>query len=111
MDSVLKQLKEEVLDRGIDDKTYSHNDFNAVLTLIKSKDPKTLIQDWISEGRQPKDPFKSYQRLAGEVEARMTQNRMNLDAQQRRDIYPFTVGKYGYEDIPKSEQIFRYGNN
>jgi hypothetical protein len=57
-----------------------------------------------------KDPYEAYRKLAGEVEARMTQNRMNLDAQQRRDIYPFAVGKYGYEDIPKSEQIFNYGD-
>jgi hypothetical protein len=58
-----------------------------------------------------KDPYEWYQRLAGEVEARMTQNRMNLDAQQRRDIYPFAVGRYGYEDIPKDKQIINFDNN
>ena len=58
-----------------------------------------------------KDPYEWYRRLAGEVEARMTQNRMNLDAQQRRDIYPFAVGRYGYEDIPKDKQIINFDNN
>ena len=58
-----------------------------------------------------KDPYEAYRKLGGEVEARMVQNRMDLTPQQRRDIYPFAVGRYGYEDIPKSEQIFNYGNN
>ena len=52
-----------------------------------------------------------YQRLAGEVEARMVQNRMNLTPEQRRDTYPFAIGRYGYEDIPKSQQIINFGNN
>jgi hypothetical protein len=56
----------------------------------------------------PQFRHMKYQRLAGEVEARMVQNRMNLTPEQRRDIYPFTVGRYGYEDIPKSQQIINF---
>jgi len=57
------------------------------------------------------DPHEAYRKLAGEVEARMVQNRMNLTPEQRRDTYPFAIGRYGYEDIPKNEQIITFGNN
>ena len=57
------------------------------------------------------NPYEAYRRLGGEVEARMVQNRMDLTPQQRRDIYPFAVGRYGYEDIPKDKQIISFGNN
>ena len=56
------------------------------------------------------DPFKSYQRLAGEVEARMTQNRMNLNAQQRRENYPFDYRVWGY-DVPSESQIVDFRSN
>ena len=56
------------------------------------------------------NPYEAYRRLGGEVEARMVQNRMDLTPQQRRDIYPFAVGRYGYEDIPKDKQII-FGSN
>ena len=56
------------------------------------------------------DPHEAYRKLAGEVEARMVQNRMNLTPEQRRDIYPFAIGRYGYEDIPKDKQII-FGSN
>ena len=59
----------------------------------------------------PQFRHMEYQRLAGEVEARMVQNRMNLTPEQRRDTYPFAIGRYGYEDIPKSQQIINFGNN
>ena len=57
------------------------------------------------------DPKEAYSRLAGEIESRSVQNRMELSPQQRRDIYPFAVGRYGYEDIPKDKQIISFGNN
>jgi len=58
-----------------------------------------------------KDPYEAYRKLGGEVEARMVQNRMDLTPQQRRNAYPFAIGRYGYEDIPKNEQIITFGNN
>ena len=59
----------------------------------------------------PQFRYMKYQRLAGEVEARMVQNRMNLTPEQRRDTYPFAIGRYGYEDIPKADQLIVFGNN
>jgi hypothetical protein len=48
--------------------------------------------------------------LAGEVEARTTQSRMDLNAQQRRENYPFDYKTYGY-DVPAKSQTVDFGNN
>lgn len=51
------------------------------------------------------DPFASYQRLAGEAEARATQSRMNMNASQRRNVFP--ADSY---DVPLDQLILRDGN-
>lgn len=51
------------------------------------------------------EPFEAYKRLAGEVEARTTQSRLNLDSQQRRDNYPFDFRTYGYDRPAKSQTV------
>ena len=56
------------------------------------------------------DPKEAYRRLAGEVEARTTQSRLNLDPQQRRENYPFDYKTYGY-DVPAKSQTVDFGNN
>jgi len=56
------------------------------------------------------DPKKAYRQLAGEVEARTTQSRLNLDPQQRRENYPFDYKTYGY-DVPAKSQTVDFGNN
>jgi len=48
--------------------------------------------------------------LAGEVEARTTQSRLDLDPQQRRENYPFDYKTYGY-DVPAKSQTVDFGNN
>jgi hypothetical protein len=53
-----------------------------------------------AEGRE-----KFYRRLAGEVEARNTQTRMDWDATKRRDVPPWYS-----EDVPRSQQIVRKRN-
>lgn len=45
---------------------------------------------------------ENYMRLAGEAEARATQARMNMNAQQRRDVYPFDS-----YDVPTDQLIVR----
>lgn len=49
------------------------------------------------------DPYDNYQALAGEVEARLTQRRMSLNAEQRRQRYPIED-----MDIPVEDQIVRF---
>jgi len=54
----------------------------------------------------PIDPHTAYRRLAGEAESRLTQSRMNLDAQQRLQNYPYDIGQYGL-DVPIDQLIVR----
>lgn len=46
-----------------------------------------------------------YRRLAGEVEARNVQHRMNMTPEERRANPPWTT-----EDVPQDQQIVRFGN-
>lgn len=50
--------------------------------------------------------YQQYRRLAGEAEARATQARMNLNAAQRRELFP--LDSY---DVPLDELIVRWSNN
>ena len=50
--------------------------------------------------RDPKASFQAYEALFGEVEARDTQERISMSAEERRKIAPYTVeGKYEPEDF------------
>jgi len=51
-------------------------------------------------------PIQAYKRLTGEAQARATQDRMNMNMQQRRDTYPLAGDKLS--DIPLSQLINRY---
>jgi hypothetical protein len=48
------------------------------------------------------DPLAMYRRLAGEVEARNVQSRMDMDAATRRATPPWST-----EDVPRDQQIVR----
>ena len=48
----------------------------------------------------------AYRRLTGEAQARATQDRMNMNMQQRRDNYPLAGDKLS--DIPLKNLINRY---
>lgn len=50
--------------------------------------------------------FDSYNNLSGEVEARNTQTRMGMDDKARRESPPWQT-----EDVPRSQQIIRYGGS
>jgi hypothetical protein len=54
-------------------------------------------------------PIENYRRLTGEAQARATQDRLNMDMQQRRENYPLAGGKLS--DIPLEQLIYRYGDN
>jgi len=51
-------------------------------------------------------PREQYLRLTGEAQARATQDRMNMNMQQRRDTYPLAGGKLS--DITLDQLINRY---
>jgi hypothetical protein len=71
--------------------------------LLNKNDPDVL-------SRMTHDEHEAYRRLAGEVEARTTQSRLDLDPQQRRENYPFDYKTYGY-DVPAKSQTVDFGNN
>lgn len=50
--------------------------------------------------------LRTYRRLTGEAQARSTQDRMNLNMQQRRESYPLAGDKLS--DIPLKDLISRY---
>ena len=54
------------------------------------------------DGMPPKSAEDSYRRLSGEAEARATQARMNLNAAQRRELFP--LDSY---DVPVDQLIIR----
>lgn len=48
-------------------------------------------------------PYEAYRRLAGEVEARNVQTRMDMTSEQRRAAPPWET-----EDVPRAQQIVRH---
>ena len=50
--------------------------------------------------------MQQYQRLTGEAQARATQDRMNMNMQQRRESYPLANDMLS--DIPLGQLINRY---
>lgn len=67
-------------------------------------DPRESLSESLSPNRL--DPFQKYRNLAGEVEARDVQARVNLNSKQRRQVLP-----YSSENIPLKDQIVRFDNN
>ena len=51
-------------------------------------------------------PYDAYQRLLGEAEARLTENRIPLTQEQRLQYYPYSQGQYGL-DVPYNELIVK----
>ena len=72
---------------------YNYNDMKALLA-----EKNRLITN-------ADDPFKQYQRLAGEAEARNVQTRMNMTPDERRAKPPWET-----LDVPEDELIYR-GNS
>jgi hypothetical protein len=67
-------------------------------------------EEFAKGGNSETFSFDDYKKLAGEVEARTTESRLKLNAQQRRENYPFDYRKWGY-DVPEKSQIVDFGSN
>lgn len=61
----------------------------------------------IENNQAPK--LRLYNRLAGEAQARATQDRLDMDMAQRRENYPLAGGKLS--DIPLEDLIYKYEGN
>lgn len=57
----------------------------------------------------PLAPIEAYRRLQGEAQARLTQDRIQLTMEQRREQYPLEGDKIA--DIPFNQLIKRYGGS
>jgi hypothetical protein len=68
-----------------------------------------ITPEMIEKAKLAENPHDSYRRLAGEAQARATQDRLNMDMAQRRESYPLAGDKLS--DIPLDQLIYRYGNN
>jgi hypothetical protein len=65
-----------------------------------------LQEDYLLGQATKITPMQAYRRLTGEAQARATQDRMNMNMQQRRDNYPLAGGLLS--DIPLDQLINRY---
>lgn len=73
--------------------------------LMLSRDPNEiglLSKQLRALRNDPEKQLEAYRRLAGEAEARATQARMNMNMQQRRDLFP--LDSY---DVPLDQLILR----
>jgi len=71
------------------------------------KDLEDLVKMYGLDNRtSPYNPMEAYRRLTGEAQARATQDRMNMNMQQRRNTYPLAGGKLS--DITLDQLINRY---
>jgi hypothetical protein len=87
-----------------------HSDVEEILGVYGYKDPR--IKELLSKKLDPRNNdnlMSVYRRLTGEAQARATQDRMNMNMQQRRDTYPLAGGKLS--DIPLDQLINRYRDN
>lgn len=69
-----------------------------------------LAHDKLDKAKEfsKQDPFDLYNRLAGEAEARMVQRRIDLDKNQLKEHYPFSLGKHGLDIDPDRALIAGY---
>lgn len=101
------------------------SELNKQMSILAKSDKMTPIEqnayDMLMEQRmqlvpraqQLQDPvylrdeaFKQYQRLGGEAESRLTQERMGLSPEERLQHFPYKQGKYGL-DVPFNELLVR----
>lgn len=83
-------------------KTISKDNFQYILDkYIKEADS---MKKFINENGYDLDPYDRYNHLAGEVESRDVQSRMNMPMSQRVKSQP-----YQSQGIPVNRQIVRYG--
>jgi hypothetical protein len=76
----------------------SYKDYAANINAMKKKG----LPDNLDRAAQQSSAEDYYKRLAGEVEARNVQTRMNMTPEQRRAAPPWTT-----QDVPNDQQIIR----
>lgn len=83
-----------------------NNDIRLQMESLANRNGRSIAETML---RRDKNPIESYKRLAGEAQARATQDRMDMDMVQRRENYPLAGGKLS--DIPLEDLIYKYEGN
>jgi hypothetical protein len=108
----LKALNTSLIENGKLRDTITNEDEYAanVLRHKQIAAERDKLNDEISNIENNQAPkLRLYNRLAGEAQARATQDRMDMDMAQRRENYPLAGGKLS--DIPLEELIYKYEGN
>jgi hypothetical protein len=83
-----------------------NNDIRLQMESLANRNGRSIAETML---RRDKNPIESYKRLAGEAQARATQDRLDMDMVQRRENYPLAGGKLS--DIPLEDLIYKYEGN
>jgi hypothetical protein len=108
----LKALNTSLIENGKLRDTITNED-EYVANVLRHKQivaERDKLNDEISNIENNQAPkLRLYNRLAGEAQARATQDRMDMDMAQRRENYPLAGGKLS--DIPLEDLIYKYEGN
>ena len=83
-----------------------NNDIRLQMESLANRNGRSIAETML---RRDKNSIESYKRLAGEAQARATQDRLDMDMAQRRENYPLAGGKLS--DIPLEDLIYKYEGN
>jgi hypothetical protein len=105
----LKALNTSLIENGKLRDTITNED-EYVANVLRHKQiaaERDKLNDEISNIENNQAPkLRLYNRLAGEAQARATQDRLDMDMAQRRENYPLAGGKLS--DIPLKDLIYKY---
>jgi hypothetical protein len=108
----LKALNTSLIENGKLRDTITNEDEYAA-NVLRHKQivaERDKLNDEISNIENNQAPkLRLYNRLAGEAQARATQDRLDMDMAQRRENYPLSGGKLS--DIPLEDLIYKYEGN
>lgn len=83
---------------------------NLAEKMEQNRGDKSLFKQLYKDSFDLMDnPHRQYRSLTGEAQARATQDRLNMNMDERRNNYPLAGGKLS--DIPLEQLIYRYGDN
>ena len=103
-------------DAGISDWLPSQETMNLAFDISgnPNKELEALANLYgLNKHTSARSPQKMYENLAGEAESRLTQTRMDLTPEQRKQFYPFKEGKkqYGLDINPEDAIILIEGSD
>jgi hypothetical protein len=97
----------DIFENEINKSSIAKEDKNKLHKILSDIDEARNKLYGSEQGEFAKDiGFQNYEKSFGEAQARATQDRLNMDMQQRAENYPFANGMFG--GIPINELISKY---